>query len=163
MITAALISGITGILSGAIPEVLKRWQDAADKRHELEVFKLQIEQQRLGHVYRVKEIETESESKETIALLETQKPLQAIGGWERFWNGMNASVRPMVTYMLVSFYMAYKYSLLLTLRKDTETATEAFLNLYSPDDFAFLCLVLGFWFGSRQIGKIMDKTKGKWF
>jgi hypothetical protein len=163
MITAALISGITGILSGAIPELLKRWQDSADKKHELETFKLQIEQQRLGHTYRMQEIDAEAQSKETVALLETQKPLTPVGWWERFWNNMNASVRPIVTYMLVSFYIAYKYSLLITLRKDADTLPDTLVQLYSPDDFAFLCLVLGFWFGSRQIGKLMDKSRGKWF
>jgi hypothetical protein len=161
----SLISGAIGLITGVLPDLIRRWQDHADKAHELKLFALQLEQQRLGHKYKVEEIGIEADIRETEALYETQKPLQATGPWERFWNGLNASVRPVITYMLVTFYMAYKYSMLLVIRKEVPDAQipEVLFKLYTADDMAFLCLILGFWFGSRQLGKLMDKAKGKWF
>ncbi|MBE9605395.1 hypothetical protein IAI18_10995 [Acetobacteraceae bacterium H6797] len=72
---------------------------------------------------------------------------QAAGGWVA---SLSASVRPIVTYLLVLFYMANKGSVVAASWHSGDLAS-AFLRIYSETDMALFSSILGFWFVDRSL------------
>jgi hypothetical protein len=66
-----LLATLLGFISSMFPDLLKLWKDGADRKHELEILKLQLEQQKQGHVNRLEEIQIAADSFESKALYKT--------------------------------------------------------------------------------------------
>lgn len=43
-----LLATLVGFISSAFPDLLKIWRDAADRKHELTILRMQMEQQAQG-------------------------------------------------------------------------------------------------------------------
>lgn len=143
-----LLSGLIGLLGSVIPDLLKIWNDYNDKRHEIKILEMQMEHARLGHQYRMAEVDAEATSRETVALYSTQRRSGI-----RWVDALNATVRPFVTYLLLSWYMIYKSSFIYIAYLDNDTLTiwDVLLRSYTQEDMSLLALVLGFWFGHRAL------------
>lgn len=143
-----LLSGLIGLLGSVIPDLLKIWNDYNDKRHELAILQIQMEHARLGHQYRMAEIDAEATSRESVALYSTQKRVGI-----RWVDALNATVRPFVTYLLLIWYMIYKGSFVYIAWLDDASMTiwDVLLASYTQEDMSLLALVLGFWFGHRAL------------
>lgn len=158
----ALISTLLGFLTSGIPELIKMYNARADRAHELAVMKLQMEQQAQGHQERLAEINANADIAESEALLKASSAIVTGVAWaDAVINLYNSSVRPTVTYLFVGFYGAVKVAtyLLLTATAGKDAAT-AITLLWSVDDMAVLCTVIGYWFGSRSLARSMGYTRG---
>lgn len=161
----SLFSTLGGLLISGLPKLLEFFQDKQDKRHELELAKMQTERELAlaaqGFIAqaRIEEIRTdqvamETDAKMTVAALEhDQKVLDRASTWVANYVG---TVRPTVTYIfvlelvLINVYLMYwglsKPGLLVTIQD-----VIAFANIvFSSDEMAMLGGIIGFWFGSRN-------------
>ena len=66
-----LLATLLGFISSAFPDVLRLVRDSADRKHELAILQLQIEQQKQGHVNRLEEIQIAADGIEARALYKT--------------------------------------------------------------------------------------------
>lgn len=66
-----LLGSLLGFLSAAFPDLLKLFRDTQDRRHELKILELQLEQQRQGHTNRLEEIQVQGDIAESRALYKT--------------------------------------------------------------------------------------------
>lgn len=164
----SLFSTLGGILISGLPKLLDFFQDRQDKKHELELSKLQNERDmqmmREGFVaqQRIEEIRTEQVALQTdaqmteAALKHDEKILDKASQWVANYIG---TVRPTVTYIFVLELVLINTALVVflfnnaSLIKDiTDLAMYTDL-IFSSDEMAMLGGIIGFWFGSRAWSK----------
>lgn len=161
----SLLSTLGGLLISGLPKLLEFFQDRADKAHEANLMRLQMEREmqmaQLGFMAqeRIEEIRTEqvamqAEAQMTEAALKhDQKVLEKASQWVANYVG---TVRPTVTYIFVLELVAI--NLAITWFAFTQPGlivdVQSFLAIsdiiFSDDEMAMLGGIIGFWFGSRN-------------
>ena len=163
-----LLSTLISFLMGGLPKILDFFQDKADKLHELQLARLQIErelemrklgyeaQERVEHI-RSEQLATESAANTTQALIGAQQAeIQAIyahdtslnEGTSQWMRNLRASVRPVITYGF--FFLLLFVDVGLFAYGWHQGAT--FVELDS-DTQALFASIIAFHFGGRAFGK----------
>lgn len=164
----SLFSTLGGLLISGLPKLLEYFQDKQDKRHELDLAKIQVEQNlqmmREGYVaqQRTEEIRTDQVAMQTdaqmteAALKHDEKVLDRASQWVANYVG---TVRPTVTYIFVvelviinialTYYLFTHPHLISTVDDLIKYAD----IIFSSDEMAMLGGIIGFWFGSRNWSK----------
>lgn len=166
----SLISTLGGLLISGLPSALGFFQDKSDKKHELELAKMQTERElqmmERGFIaqQKVEEIRTDQVEMQTAAQMQNaaldhdKKVLEKASTWVVNYVG---TVRPTVTYLFVAeliainawlCYQLFKIPNLITGVDDLTVIGEL---IFSSDEMAMLGGIIGFWFGSRN----WDKNK----
>ena len=164
----SLISTLGGLLISGLPSVLGFFQDKSDKKHELELAKMQTERelQMMAAGYaaqaKVEEIRTDQVMMQTDADMtkaayeHDAKVLQKAAPWA---STFVATVRPMVTYLFVAelFVINVGIGIYVFTHPGMITGVEDLLKIsdeiFSDDEMAMLGGIIGYWFGSRGWSK----------
>jgi hypothetical protein len=164
----SLFSTLGGLLISGLPKLLEYFQDKQDKRHELDLAKIQVEQNlqmmREGYVaqQRIEEIRTDQVAMQTdaqmteAALKHDEKVLDKASQWVANYVG---TVRPTVTYIFVIELVLINIALTYFLFTHPEliSTVDDLIKyadiIFSSDEMAMLGGIIGFWFGSRNWGK----------
>lgn len=163
----SLISSLGGLLISGLPSLLGFFQDKADKKHEMELARMQTERElalaKEGFIaqQKVEEIRTEQIAMQTdaqrqgAALEHDKKIMERASTWVVNLNGI---VRPAVTFIfvveLVLINMALVYWFLSSgTIQSVDDMIKASDVIFSEDEMALLSGIIAFWFGSRQWGK----------
>jgi len=142
-----LLATLLGFISSTFPDLLKLWKDGADRKHELEILKLQIEQQRQGHVNRLEEIQIAADSLESKVLYKTY----SIG--IKWVDALNGTVRPVLAYSFFLLYATVKYAQI-TMLLDSINLLEAFPLIWQDEDQTIFAGIISFYFGARAMSKL---------
>jgi len=151
-------SGVLGSLFGGIfrllPEVLK-WLDRKDERkHELDMFRLQTDLEKIKGDYRMEERYADHSIAQLTAIQEAFKEQAASAANSYKWvAAASALVRPAITYILFGLYMAVKITVLIYAFSEGASWKEVAQTHYDAEDFAMLNMILTFWFVGRAIEK----------
>ena len=149
-----LLGSLLGFLSSTFPDLLKLWQDRADRHHELAILDRQMEQMRLGHNQRLEAIGLEVDIAETQALYHHDSQPSGV----KWVDGLRASVRPVITYAFFLLFTLVKTSALIALvNEQGMTLIEALPQIWDPETQALFAAVMSFWFGQRALNKIRGK------
>jgi hypothetical protein len=164
----SLLSTLGGLLISGLPKVLDFFQDKADKKHEMELARVQTErelalaergfvaQQKVEEI-RTDQIAMQSEVKMTeAALAHDAKILDKSSKWVVNYVG---TVRPTVTYILILelvainiWIMWHIFSLPGVINNIDDVLKFADV-VFSQDEMAMLGGIVGYWFGSRGWAK----------
>lgn len=154
-----LLSSVIGYLTSGTPKVLAYFQDKSDKKHELEVMRLQtereIEVQKTGMWVQkeVAEIEfdrtvTEAQIRESEAMYKFSTSLT--DGASRWIVNLRASVQPCVTYgLFILLVLVDSFAMWYAVRTGVEFHV-ALNNIWDEETQALWAAIVSFWFGSRQ-------------
>jgi hypothetical protein len=164
----SLISTLGGLLISGLPKVLDFFQDKADKKHEMELARVQTERElalaREGFIaqQKVEEIRTDqiamqSEAQmQQAALAHDAKILDKSSKWVVNYVG---TVRPTVTYILILelvainiWVMWHIFSMPGVINNIDDVLKFADV-VFSQDEMAMLGGIVGYWFGSRGWAK----------
>lgn len=163
-----LISSIAGYIVALFPRLFDRWQDAADKKHELEIMHMQLQQQlRMAdkgvgipnkEAELRTEVETQQEYGEQMAMIYNQqeKLLEGASSWVK---DLTAATRPLVTFLFVLELVAINFLILAWTfwNGDRITSVGEFLQImnivFDADEMALLGTIIAMWFGSRGNSK----------
>lgn len=161
----SLFSTLGGLLISGLPKLLEFFQDKADKAHEANLMRLQMEREmqmaQLGFMAqeRIEEIRTEQVAMQTeaqmteAALKHDQKVLDRASQWVANYVG---TVRPTVTYIfvlelvLINSAIAWYAFTQPGLIVDVQSFLTVADVIFSDDEMAMLGGIIGFWFGSRN-------------
>lgn len=164
----SLISTLGGLLISGLPSVLGLFQDKADKKHELELAKMQTERElqmmERGFIAqaKVEEIRTDqvtinADMEMTKAAYEHDaKVLAKASPWVSTFVG---TVRPMVTYLFVAELFVINVGIGIyvfahpTIITDVDSLLKVANEIFSDDEMAMLGGIIGYWFGSRGWAK----------
>lgn len=151
-------TGLLGSLFGGLfrlaPEVLKYFDKKNEREHELKMFTLQTDLEKMRGEFRVEEKYVDHS---TAALDAIQAAFDQQGkADERAWKwvaSLSALVRPGVTYWLMAVYSTVKMSAAVYAMQNGASWNEVLPMFWTEEDFGLLNLVITFWFVGRAIEK----------
>lgn len=153
-----LLSTLLSFLSGGLPKILDIFQDHSDKKHELAMAQLQMDQQMrmqaAGLVAQEHIEEIHTEQMQVQAAADERQALYAhdiaIGqGASKWVINMRASVRPVITFGLFGLLVfvdvfGFYYAI------HTDVAFDVALNILWDDETQIIwSSVVSFWFGTQ--------------
>ena len=161
----SLISTLGGLLVSGLPSLLGFFQDKSDKKHEMELARLQNERElqmaERGFLaqQKVEEIRTDQVAMQTdaqtqqAALDHDKRVMERASTWAVNYV---ATVRPTVTYIFVLELVLINIALTVWIFMHGETIktvqdlVAVSDIIFSEDEMAMLGGIIGFWFGSRN-------------
>lgn len=154
VLSGGLLGSIFGGLFRLAPEVLK-WLDKKNERaHELSMFTLQTDLEKMRGQFRMEEKYVDHSVQQLDAIKEAFKE-QATTAKEAGWfvAAVSALVRPGITWALFAMYATVKAAALVMAFQSGGHWTEVVSKVWDADDFAMLNMCLTFWFVGRSIEK----------
>ncbi len=134
-----LLGSLLGFISAAFPDLLKLLRDAQDRKHEITILQMQMEQQKQGASQRLEEIEVNADIAESSALYKTYTTgiswVDALGG-------------------TVRLVIAYSFFVLYALVKMMQFSADLPWLLWTADDQAIFAGIISFYFGQRAMSKL---------
>lgn len=149
-----LLGSIFGGLFRLAPEVLK-WLDRKDERsHELKMFSLQTDLEKMRGEYKMEEKYVDF-SKANIDAIGQAFKQQAEADKKAYkWvASISALVRPGITWLLFGLYTAVKIVTIMYAVNSGMPALTIMQEVWTADDFSMLMMILTFWFLGRSIEK----------
>ena len=154
LLSGGLLGSIFGGLFRLAPEVLKFLDKKNERAHELQMFTLQTDLEKMRGEFKMEEkyVDYSTQQLDTIkAAFQEQAETAKAAGW--FVAGISALVRPGITWALFFMYAAVKAAALAMAFQAGGSWIEVITKVWDEDDFAMFNMCLTFWFVGRSIEK----------
>jgi len=157
-----VLESILGVAFGGVTrlaqEGLSIWDKRDERKHERSMFEAQVKLQETKAVaeadLRRMDLEAERERGHvdllTTALRDQASQVRAAGGWVA---SLSASVRPVVTYILLAMYVVVKVAVLQRMLAQEVPFLEAAARSFTEFDATIFGATMTYWFADRSIGK----------
>ena len=161
MILETVLGGALGGVARLAPEVLKFFDRKNERKHELSLLDKNTAAEQARAASGLKEIEAKADSAQvTAAIGALQEALkgqfQPIGN--KFIDGLNFSVRPVLTYLIAGPYAVGKLAVFIALlwtghALDASAVQSALAATYTSADMAIVSGIINFFF----LGRVFDR------
>ena len=158
MLSGGLLGSLFGGLFRLAPEVLKFFDKKNERTHELSMFTLQTDLEKMRGEFKMEEKYVDYSSNQLDAIKEAFKEQSTTAkeaGW--FVSAVSALVRPGITWALFFMYAAVKAAAIFMAFQTGANWAQVMTTSWSADDFGMLNMCLTFWFVGRSIEKYKDK------
>ena len=148
------MGSIFGGLFRLAPEVLKFLDKKNERQHELSMFQLQTDLEKMRGEFRMEEkyVDYSIQQMDTIKeAFKEQAQTAKEAGW--FASFVTAITRPGLTWIAFGVYVAVKVAGLTIAFQTNANWAEVLTKSYDEDDFAMLNMMISFWFVGRSIEK----------
>lgn len=153
MILEGLFGGLLGGIMRLAPEVIKFFGAKEENRHELEMFKLQTDLEKIKGANQIEEKYVDFSTASLDALSEAYKEqAAAVSKGSQWLANLSGSVRPGIAWALFSVYFIFKISMLISGIASGQPWLIV-LGAYNEADHALLNMVIGYYFVQRSIEK----------
>lgn len=154
LLGGGLLGSIFGGLFRLAPEVLKFFDKANERKHELAMFTLQTDLEKMRGEFRVEERYVDHSVAQLDAIQEAFKEQSRTASASYKWvAALSALVRPSITYVLFGLYVAVKLTAISYALSQGAHWKDVLPAHWDQDDFGLLTMVLTFWFVGRSIEK----------
>jgi len=148
----SLLGGGLGALMRLAPEVFKLFTLKKDQDHEFRMTKLQLEIDQARATQEIDKIHAnemlEAVRGEMTAYTEALKGQSQMSG-VKWIDGLNQSVRPILTYWWQLLFTVYKICAVIDVWDQIHTFGEFVKIVWTEQDAGILSMILGFWFVDR--------------
>jgi hypothetical protein len=154
LLSGGLLGSIFGGLFRLAPEILKFLDKKNERAHELNMFQLQTDLEKMRGEFRVEEKYVDYSIQQLDSIKEAfkeQAETAKAAGW--FVAGISALVRPGITWALFFMYATVKAAALVMAFQTGAVWTEVVTQVWDEDDFGVFTMCLTFWFVGRSIEK----------
>ena len=152
-----LLGSLLGFGTSIVPEVLGIFKQRQANKQEILMLEAKAKYAAELSTLKVKELDAEADIAETKGLYAHDTALAARGGWV---VGLQASVRPVVTYLFMGGFLAVKggmvYSLIFMQGVDWTSALDV---TWDAETQALFSAIMSFWFGNRAMSKARAAIK----
>ncbi len=152
----ALFGGIFGGLLRLAPEIIKLFDRANERKHELAMLSAEMEFAKVRGEIAMREAEAEMTGKELDAIskafAEQSKTAAAAG---KVVAAISALVRPTITYAFVGAYFIVKFASYLLAVEQGGNWRDVILSLWTQDDVTILFMITSFWF----VGRVWERNR----
>ncbi len=154
LLGGGLLGSIFGGLFRLAPEILKFMDKKNERSHELQMFTLQTDLEKMRGEFRMEERYVDHSISQLDAIKEAFKE-QATTAKEAGWlaSFITAITRPGITWVAFSMYIAVKVAGLTIAFQANANWADVITKSWDEDDFAMLNMMLTFWFVGRSIEK----------
>ena len=154
LLGGGLLGSIFGGIFRLIPEVLKLLDKANERKHELNMFRLQTDLEKLRGEFKMEEkyVDYSIQQLDTIkeAFREQSETAKNAG---QFVSAISALVRPGITWCFFFMYAAVKIAALVIAFQTNAPWYEVLSKSWDSNDFGVFTMCLTFWFVGRSIEK----------
>ena len=154
LLGGGLLGSIFGGIFRLIPEVLKLLDKADERKHELNMFRLQTDLEKLRGEFKMEEkyVDYSIQQLDTIkeAFREQSETAKNAG---QFVSAVSALVRPGITWCFFFIYAAVKIAALVIAFQTNAPWYEVLSKSWDSNDFGVFTMCLTFWFVGRSIEK----------
>lgn len=154
LLSGGLLGSVFGGLFRLAPEILKFLDKKNERSHELNMFQLQTDLEKMRGQFRMEEKYVEH----SVAQLDTikeafkeQSETAKNAGW--FVSAISALVRPGITWALFFMYAAVKVAAIYMAFLTNAPWYEVIQQTWDADDFGIFTMCISFWFVGRSIEK----------
>lgn len=162
MLLASLIGTLSGSLVSILPGILSYLQKREELRYEAKLFELRAKYQQVATQAEIDLINARADALEGESLRSHDAALSEPG----FIGALRRSVRPVITYLFFFLFIFVKVVAVIAAWKTT--GTEDWLGnallwsdmmplIWDDQTAAIFGAIIGFWFGSRAIEKLMRR------
>lgn len=140
-----------------VPEILKWFDRKQDRKHEVDMFNLQLQADEMRSKTALGEIQARSEGAMNVAelqaIIEATKA-QAIRSGVRWVDAISSLMRPVITFWwVIVLYTGALIAQYLVLVQSGADGLQALLALWGPDEKAIAASIISFWFVDRSLRK----------
>lgn len=154
MVLESLFGGLLGGLFRLAPEVIKFFDRKDERKHELAMFQLQTDLEKVKGEFRVEEKYVDYSVAQMDALAEAYKQQAAADSNAYKWvASISALVRPGITFTLFGLYVVFKLVMMYNGISDGIEWQTVVIQMWGAEDWGMLNMILSFWFVSRTIEK----------
>jgi hypothetical protein len=152
-----VLSMLVGFISSLAPEFLKRWQDKADKSHELALLEMQMKQAENVHMYRMDEIGVQAYGDIVQSAHRSQDNM--LDKASRWVIDFTSSVRPVITYLFMIAFIGFKMAIFFAALnpnfpwQESMSFAQAMTLVWDDEDKAIFAGIIAYWFGDRGLIK----------
>ena len=157
-----LISTTVSFLMGGLPKLLAFFQDRSDKKHEIMLAQMQMEQQMKMQMagfasqekieaIHTEQIQIQADVQERQALY--QHDIEIGKGASQWVINLRSSVRPVVTYMFVLLLMIVDISGIIWAWSSGLDFYQSMKLIFDQDEMQILVSIIAFWFGTQAFNK----------
>ena len=162
----SILSGLLGIFSSGLPNLLSFFQNKSDQKHEQTMAKLAMDQpilmaekgfqaQEKIEEIKLHQVEAETYAQERSALYDHDKKLMENASQKTV--DLNARVRPYVAFTFVGLLVFTDVAGLIWAIWTGVDFSIAMTEVFSDQEMAIVSSIIGFYFGSRQWEKFSGK------
>jgi hypothetical protein len=154
LLGGGLLGSIFGGIFRLAPEVLKFLDKKNERQHELSMFQLQTDLEKMRGEFKMEEkyVDYSIQQMDTIkAAFQEQAETAKAAGW--FVAAISALVRPGITWALFFMYAAVKAAALVIAFQTGADWTEVISKCWDEDDFGVFTMCITFWFVGRSVEK----------
>ena len=154
LLGGGLLGSIFGGLFRLAPEILKLLDKKNERAHELNMFRLQTDLEKLRGEFRIEEryVDYSIQQLDTIkAAFKEQQETAKQAGW--FVSAISALVRPGITWCFFFMYAAVKTAALVIAFQTNAPWYDVIVTVWDQDDFALFMMCISFFFVGRPIEK----------
>jgi hypothetical protein len=154
LLSGGLLGSIFGGLFRLAPEILKFLDKKNERAHELNMFQLQTDLEKMRGEFRVEEkyVDYSIQQLDTIKeAFKEQAETAKSAGW--FVAGISALVRPGITWALFFMYATVKAAALVMAFQTGANWTEVVTQVWDEDDFGIFTMCISFFFVGRPLEK----------
>jgi hypothetical protein len=154
LLGGGLLGSIFGGLFRLAPEVLKFLDKKNERQHELSMFQLQTDLEKMRGEFKMEEkyVDYSIQQMDTIkAAFQEQAETAKAAGW--FVAAISALVRPGITWALFFMYAAVKAAALVIAFQTGADWKEVVAKCWDEDDFGVFTMCITFWFVGRSVEK----------
>lgn len=152
LLGGGLLGSIFGGIFRLIPEVLKLLDKANERKHELNMFRLQTDLEKLRGEFKMEEkyVDYSIQQLDTIkeAFREQSETAKNAG---QFVSAVSALVRPGITWCFFFIYAAVKIAALVIAFQTNAPWYEVLSKSWDSNDFGVFTMCLTFWFVGRSL------------
>jgi len=158
ILSGGLLGSIFGGIFRMAPEILKYFDKANERKHELALFSRQCELEQMRGQQKLAEIGAQREAAIDVGVMDAFQSaieqqatmVKAAGGWVA---SLSASVRPVVTYWVLFVWSFIHVWFAWNAWLAGAPATEVFKTMMTPDFSALLSGTINYWFLDRTLSK----------
>jgi hypothetical protein len=149
----ALLGSLLGFGTSFLPQILGFFQQKQEHKNKIELLKLQGELASLGVQDEIAKLDKQAEIAEMKAIYSYANPTKG------FAAGLSASVRPVITYVFFSLFIATKVAVIMMVLESGGDWRYGINMVFDDETQALFSAVISFWFGNRSVSKFMERKK----
>lgn len=158
LLGSGLLGSIFGGLFRLAPELMKLWDRANERKHELAMFKSQCELEKMRGDQKLAEIGASHQMAVDTGVLDAfqlavnqqTEMVKAAKGWVA---SISAAVRPLLTFWIWLLYSVAFITLLWVTWQVTRDPKQLATLVLTGDFIALLCGITNYWFMDRTLAK----------
>jgi len=152
----ALLGSLLGGVFRIIPEFLKFKDKQDERKHEREMFNLQLQADKLrfeAQTAHDQMVQDTTEAKAEWDAIMTATKAQAVKSGIRWIDGLNSLMRPILTFWWAIFLYTAALTCEFIVLWHTSSAAESILLVFGESERAIAASIISFWFVDRSLRK----------